>query len=280
MLSAIIDLLDCPVCQGDLGIDESTVICDRGHTFDIARQGYVSLLSGAAGKLNSDSAVMVAARERVLSSGNFHPVSQSVVDLTTGAAILDVGAGTGHYLARCLADVGASGRGIGMDLSKAGARAIARADERIGSVIADAWQRLPIRTGCIDTVLSVFAPRNVAEFARVLAPGGALVVVTPTPRHLAEIVAPMGMIGVDPAKPQRIGNTLGAAFARIERFSVEHTMTLDRALVADVVTMGPSAYHLTETEIAQRAAALADTVEVVCSVTVSRYLAMPTAQTR
>ncbi|MBJ7289854.1 putative RNA methyltransferase [Williamsia sp.] len=271
MLSAIIDLLDCPVCQGDLDIDESTVICDRGHTFDIARQGYVSLLSGSAGKLHSDSVEMVSARERVLGSGRYDPISDAVAELTDGPAILDVGAGTGHYLARSLAAVGPDARGVGLDLSKAGARATARVHPRIGSIIADAWQRLPVRDGSVDTVLSVFAPRNVAEFARVLIPGGALVVVTPTPRHLAEIVEPMGMIGVDPAKPERIGNTLGAAFTRTERISVEHTMTLDRALVADVVTMGPSAYHLSGNEISDRAAALADTVDVVCSVTVSRY---------
>ncbi len=271
MLSAIIDLLDCPVCQGDLDIDESTVICDRGHTFDIARQGYVSLLSGSAGKLHSDSVEMVSARERVLGSGRYDPISDAVAELTDGPAILDVGAGTGYYLARSLAAVGPDARGVGLDLSKAGARATARVHPRIGSIIADAWQRLPLRDGSVDTVLSVFAPRNVAEFARVLIPGGALVVVTPTPRHLAEIVEPMGMIGVDPAKPERIGNTLGAAFTRTERISVEHTMTLDRALVADVVTMGPSAYHLSGNEISDRAAALADTVDVVCSVTVSRY---------
>ncbi|GAA1461728.1 putative RNA methyltransferase [Williamsia maris] len=271
MLSAIIDLLDCPVCQGDLDIDESTVICDRGHTFDIARQGYVSLLSGSAGKLHSDSVAMVSARERVLGSGLYDPISDAVAELTLGPVTLDVGAGTGHHLARCLAAVGPDARGVGLDLSKAGARAIARAHPRIGSVIADAWQRLPLRDDTVDTVLSVFAPRNVAEFARVLVPGGALVVVTPTPRHLAEIVEPMGMIGVDPAKPERIGNTLGAAFTRTERISVDHTMTLDRALVADIVTMGPSAYHLSENEITDRAEALPDTVDVACSVTVSRY---------
>ena len=271
MLSAIIDLLDCPVCQGDLDMDESTVICDRGHTFDVARQGYVSLLTGAAGKLHSDSVAMVSARERVLGSGLYDPISDAVAALTAGPVTLDVGAGTGYYLTRCVAAGVPDARGIGLDLSKAGARATARAHPRIGSVIADAWQRLPVRDHGIDSVLSVFAPRNVAEFTRVLTPAGVLIVVTPTPRHLAELVEPMGMIGVDPAKPERIGNTLGAAFTRTERIPVEHTMTLDRALVADVVTMGPSAYHLSENEIADRAGGLGETVDVVCSVTVSVY---------
>ncbi|MGJ0120549.1 putative RNA methyltransferase [Williamsia sp. MIQD14] len=271
MLSAIIDLLACPVCTGDLDIDATTVICDRGHTFDIARQGYVSLLGRSAGGLRSDTTAMVAARERVLGAGLYAPIADAVADATSGPVCLDVGAGTGHYLSHALDDADPASRGIGLDLSKACARATARVDDRIGSVVADAWQRLPVGDGRIDTVLSVFAPRNVAEFARVLTPDGALVVVAPTPRHLAEIVDPMGMIGVDPAKPERIGNSLSGVFDREDRVVVEHTMAVGRSEVADLVMMGPSAHHASEDEIIARAQALPETVDVTCSVTVSRH---------
>lgn len=271
MLSAIIDLLACPVCTGELDIDAGTVICDRGHTFDIARQGYVSLLAGSTGGLRSDTTAMVAARERVLGAGLYAPIADAVADASSGPVCLDVGAGTGHYLAHALDDSDPAARGIGLDLSKSCARATARADDRIGSVVADAWQRLPVADGVIDTVLSVFAPRNVAEFARVLTDDGVLVVVAPTPRHLAEIVTPMGMIGVDPTKPERIGNALTGVFEREDRTAVEHTLPLGRSNVADLVTMGPSAHHASVDEIAARATMLPELVEVTCSVTVSRY---------
>ncbi|MGU3293784.1 putative RNA methyltransferase [Williamsia sp. M5A3_1d] len=271
MLSAIIDLLACPVCTGELDIDAGTVICDRGHTFDIARQGYVSLLAGSTGGLRSDTTAMVAARERVLGAGLYAPITDAVADAASGPVCLDVGAGTGHHLAHALDDGDPAARGIGLDLSKACARVTARVDERIGSVVADAWQRLPVADGVVDCVLSVFAPRNVAEFARVLTDDGVLVVVAPTPRHLAEIVTPMGMIGVDPTKPERIGNSLSGVFDREERVVVEHTMTLGRSEVADLVMMGPSAHHASEHEITLRAGALPETLDVTCSVTVSRH---------
>ncbi|GAA2067128.1 putative RNA methyltransferase [Williamsia deligens] len=270
MLADVVDLLDCPVCTGDLDIDDRSVICDRGHTFDIARQGYVALLAGSTGGLRSDTGEMVAARDRVQEAGHFGPVTDALLDVARGPVVLDVGAGTGHHLGR-LVDAEPARRGIGLDLSKPCARAVARLSGAVGAVVADAWQRLPVRTGVADTVLSVFSPRNVAEFTRVLAPGGAVVLVTPTPRHLGEIVAPMQMIGVDPAKPDRIGATLGVAFTRVERRLVEYTVDADRSLVADLVAMGPSAHHMSAAQIGERAAALDDHTSVTFSMTVSVY---------
>ncbi|MBT0565511.1 methyltransferase domain-containing protein [Williamsia sp. CHRR-6] len=282
MLSTILDLLACPVCHGQLYPDGDDggelpgrglhgLLCDRGHLFDVARQGYVSLLSGHNPALRSDTSEMVSARERVLGARHYGDIDAAVVAAGVGRVFLDVGAGTGHYLQRCVSSGAPSARGVGLDLSKTCARAMARAHPRIGAVVADAWKRLPIADSCVDTVLSVFAPRNVAEFARVLAPGGVLVVVSPTPRHLAELIDPMGMIGVDPGKPERIGNSFAGTFVRTERTLVEFVISVDRDTAKDLVAMGPSAHHLTADEITARAAELEDTMDVTASVTVCSY---------
>ncbi|GAA1889268.1 putative RNA methyltransferase [Williamsia serinedens] len=269
-LASVVDLLACPVCGGEVDIDDRSVICDRGHVFDIARQGYVSLLAGGAHGLRSDTPEMIAARDRVQGAGHFGPVTDALLDVTVGEAVLDVGAGTGHHLAQVVADA-PDRRGVGLDLSKPGARAIARVSDRIGAVVADAWAGLPVRDGVVDTVLSVFSPRNVGEFARVLGPGGRVVVVAPTPRHLGEIVAPMGMIGVDPTKSDRLGATMSAAFTRRDRRLVEYAVDADRDLVADLVAMGPSAHHVAPAQIADRAAAMPASTSVTVSTTVSVY---------
>ncbi|WP_299571006.1 putative RNA methyltransferase [uncultured Williamsia sp.] len=269
-LAHVVDLLACPVCGGEVDIDERSVICDRGHTFDIARQGYVALLAGASHGLRSDTSEMIAARDRVQAAGRFDPVSDALLDAVIGSRVLDVGAGTGHHLARVVADDDAR-RGVGIDLSKPAARAIARVSDRVGAVVADAWAGLPVRTDAVDTVLSVFSPRNVDEFARVLVPGGRVVIVAPTPRHLDEIVAPMGMIGVDPTKSDRLGATMSAAFTRRDRRLVEYALDADRGLVADLVAMGPSAHHVAPAELADRAAAMPPSTAVTFSMTVSVY---------
>ena len=77
------------------------------------------------------------------------------------------------------------------------------------AVVADSWARLPVLDAALDRVLVVFAPRNGPEIARVLRPGGLLVVVTPAADHLAELVGPLGLLRVDPRKAERTATTWG-----------------------------------------------------------------------
>jgi len=281
MLDSVIDLLACPHCEGPLDLDAGTVLCDRGHTFDVARQGYVSLLPGSSTKFTGDTAEMIADRAAFLDAGHYDPLRSAVGaacartwDTSTdpGAArVLEVGAGTGQYLARVLDDLG-DARGIGLDVSKPAVRRIARSHPRVGAVLADAWGGLPVTTGAVSHVLSIFAPRNAAELHRVLVPGGALVVAAPTGDHLRELVSLPGMVRVDEHKPERLSAALSGRFERVDRVPVHFTMALDPGAVTRLVGMGPSAFHLTPQQRAEMVAALPHDFEVTASVTVSTWL--------
>lgn len=272
MLSAVVDLLCCPVCRAPFECADRTLLCGRGHSFDLARQGYVTLLGGAGNNFRSDTAEMLAARTRFLDGGFFDPIMAAVCDqCPSGATILDVGAGTGHYLAAAVDSSG--GRGVGLDLSKLAARQVSRITGPIGAVVADGWQPLPIADAAIDVALSIFSPRNVPEFARVLRPDGILIVVSPTPRHLAEVVETVGMIGVDKDKSERIGNSMAGHFARTERRLVEYPISLAHSEIADVVLMGPSAFHLTDGDVRARLQNTADPMIATVSVTAAVYQA-------
>ena len=260
MLDDVLPLLCCPVCGQALDRQGAAVRCPDGHSFDVARQGYLSLLPGGAG--TADSAEMVAARDRFLSAGHYDAVADAVAAAVRAGPVVDVGAGTGHHLARVLAVH--DGPGLALDLSKHAARRAARAHPRVGSVVADAWRPLPVRDAVAGAVLSVFAPRGPDEAARVLAPGGRLVVVTPTGRHLAELVGPLGLVTVDPDKDSRLERRL-AGFRLLAEEPVEQTLLLDAAAVRDAVAMGPSARHVDS-------AALPDLAgEVTLSVRVAAY---------
>ncbi|KAF0846158.1 23S rRNA (guanine745-N1)-methyltransferase [Nocardia caishijiensis] len=186
-----------------------------------------------------------------------------------GGAVLEIGAGTGYYLAQLL-DAHPRTLGIALDVAKPAARRAARAHPRLASILADAWRGLPIRDGALNGVLSVFAPRNPAEVARVLGPGGRFVVVTPTSRHLGELIEPLGMVRVDPDKDRRLEDALSGTFTRTDHTLVEFPMKLSRADVTNVVAMGPSAFHGTPADD-PRIAALADFTQVTASVTVATY---------
>jgi 23S rRNA (guanine745-N1)-methyltransferase len=190
---------------------------------------------------------------------------------SAGGLVVEVGAGTGYYLAGV---VGARAGlwGLGLDVSRYAARRAAKVEpERIGAVVCDAWRELPVQDDAARVVLNVFAPRNAAEMARILAPGGVLLVVTPNQGHLAELVGVLGLVKVDEEKERRLTDSLSGSFRRTGSESVEVAMRLDHAAVERLVAMTPSARHTAKAELVERIAVLGDPVEVTLSVTLSTW---------
>ncbi|WP_106403715.1 putative RNA methyltransferase [Actinocorallia populi] len=270
MLSDVEDLLACPLCRGDLTAGERALRCPAGHSFDVARQGYASLLAGGAATGTADTAAMVQARAGFLDAGHYTPLASALAELASGT-VLDAGAGTGHYLAAALRS-GAAERGLALDLSKHAMRRAARAHPGIGAVVADLWRDLPVRDAVVDTVYDVFAPRNAPEFRRVLRPGGRLLVATPTAAHLAELVGPLGLLSVDERKDERLAETFAGTFRLESADLVTIALRLTSEEAATLVGMTPSAHHVPEGELRKRLAGLGTEIDATAQVRVAVYL--------
>ncbi len=249
-LREAIALLRCPHCGDVLRHEGSAVRCPAGHAFDVARQGYLNLLPGGARAGTADTSEMVAARAAFLAAGHYRPLAEALARAVKQGPLLDVGGGPGYYAAHLL-DALPVTSGLTMDLSVPASRRAARAHPRLAAVAADAWQPWPVLDAVFGTVLSVFAPRAPAEALRVLAPGGVLVVATPTPAHLEELVGELNMITVDPTKPARLATQL-SAFTPVAAELVEDQLHLTADEVATVVAMGPSAHHRTQPATGRR----------------------------
>ncbi len=289
MLADAIELLRCPHCGGRLELVERIARCDAGHSFDVARQGYLNLLPGNARTGSADTAAMVRAREAFLGAGHYAPIAAAVAEAAAqpdgargaaaepgaaptgaGGVAIDVGAGTGYYLAAVLERL-PEARGVALDISKHALKVAARAHPRMAAVGCDAWAGLPLADAVAAVAINVFAPRDPTELARVLVPGGTLVVATPNPGHLGELVASVGMLTVPERKRERLAGKLGALFEPVSETAVERELTLGHEDLAALVAMGPSARHLSGEQIAERVAALADPLTVTLSVTVASY---------
>ncbi len=157
-------------------------------------------------------------------------------------------------------------------------RRAARAHSRVGAVVCDTWHRLPVHTGSAALVLDVFAPRNGAEIARVLHRDGALVLVAPTDRHLAELVEVLGLLTVDSRKRERLDAALGPHLKLVRSEVCEFTMTLDHAAVTALVQMGPSARHADPAELHERITNLSGLTTATASVQVSVWRRLSTAE--
>ncbi len=250
-----LDLLRCPLCRHGLTLVDGAVGCDEGHRFDVARQGYVNLVPAPG-----DTAAMVSARETFLGAGHL-----DFIPLGAEGVVVDAGSGPAHHLA-----AGGGDLRIALDSSSA---ALRRAARRVDAAVGcDLWKELPLRSEVADTVLSVFSPRNGAEFARILRHGGTLVTVTPGPDHLAELVEGLGLISVDADKEERLRAKLAGLFDEQGTERHERTLSLSHTDALAAARMGPSAWHLDPGELEGRVSVLAEPLEVTASVDVGRWV--------
>ena len=288
MLSHIVDILADPNDGTALsGADDfSRLVSESGHSFDVAKQGYVTLAAGAGLKHKGDDMDMVNAREAYLAMGHFAPFVEAVTGAvqdgldsaslaeSTPASLLEVGAGTGYYLAHTLDSI-AEARGVGLDISPHAAKHLAKCHPRVGAVVADVWERLPIRDESVDAISVVFAPRNPAEFQRVLAPGGQVIVLTPGAGHLDELREPLGMLGVEEGKVERMYEQAEGFLEQVaDPVDISFPIELDKASVAAQVGMSPSARHISAGELAERMAALPPTLTVTARARLDRLRAV------
>ncbi|MEU6539735.1 putative RNA methyltransferase [Streptomyces sp. NPDC047000] len=248
-LDLILGLLHCPTCRtGRLYPHRGALRCRAGHAFDIASHGYVALLAGTRAT-SGDDAAMVRARSRFLSTGTYVPIREVGARLAAvvepeRATVVEVGCGTGYYLSGVL-DRLPGARGLGLDTSVHALRSAARAHDRAAAVAWDVFRPFPLADGVADVVLDVFAPRNPAEFHRLLRPTGRLIVVRPTGRHLVELGGRLPVtVRVDPAKEQRLRRALDPFFEAVVTERVEYSVPLTRMNALDILAMSPSARHV------------------------------------
>lgn len=302
-------ILTCPLCGGGFEVVAGTLRCARGHSFDVARHGYANLLPGGARPGTADTAEMVEARAAFLAAGHYAPVADLLADLAVDAVrapdhraeprdaarsaaktaearssaadpptatVLDAGAGTGYYLRAVLDECDRAACatppvGMAVDISTRALRRAARAHPRIGAVACDLWAPLPVRPATVALIVNVFAPRNGAQFRRVLRGDGKLLVVTPGPRHLRELVRDLGLVTVDERKPLRLAASLDEHFALADRVTRTVDMRLSHVEAQTLVAMGPSARHQDRAATRSRLAELGEPVTVTGQFHISTY---------
>lgn len=267
---AVVAALRCPVCGTPFELLGRVLRCTAGHSFDLAKQGYVNLLTAKIPSGTADTADMVAARVAFLDAGHYAPLADEIVRHTAGGLVVDAGAGTGYYLAKVL-DATPDSTGLALDVSAMALRRAARAHPRLGAAVWNLWEPWPVADGVAGVVLNVFAPRNPAEFRRVLAPGGVLVVASPDGAHLAELRAAAGLLDVGEGKQDRLDASLADLFELAGRVPVTYALTLSPDEIRQAVGMGPNAFHLHRDGLAERLAAVREPLDVTASFVVSVY---------
>ena len=246
-------LLACPMDGLPLLRDQESWRCPTGHSFDIARQGYINLLpvQNKRSKDPGDSKEMVLARQEFLSAGYYKPIADAVSDLVNTSipadgivSILDAGCGEGYYLRELTKTTATNSKSrlhlTGVDISKWAVMAAARQDKSADWIVGSN-ANLPLLTASQDVVLCLFGFPVYQEFKRVLTADGILIKVDAGPDHLIElreIIYP----SIKAANPPE--NT-PPGFTLLEQHSLRYTIKLgSQTQISRLLTMTPHLYRI------------------------------------
>ncbi|MBR5302286.1 MAG: methyltransferase domain-containing protein [Clostridia bacterium] len=181
-------LLRCPLCGGAFSRKENSLICDKRHTYDIARQGYVNFVPGQKEMFYKKE--LFESRAKVFEAGVFAPVidrlSQAVARYVAceKPVLLDAGCGEGYYTKAVCPDKEMTR--IGFDLSKDAVKLAARGAKTALFFAAD-LKNIPMQDHTVNVLLDIFTPANYAEFARVLTQDGLVMKLAPRSGYLKQL---------------------------------------------------------------------------------------------
>jgi len=227
-------MLLCPVRDCHLGLEreERRMVCPRGHSFDIARSGYINLLQpqDRRSKHPGDTEAAVAGRRRLHDQGVMEPLLRAIAGMLAASpsdVVLDAGCGEGFYLGNLARQTGFDAHGA--DISIPAVDAAARRYPPCEWVVANADRFLPYADRSFSVVLSITARMNADEFRRVLRDDGRLLVALSAPDDLIELRSR----GRD--RVARTVETFARDFALADQHRVTTAADLDAASMQDVL---------------------------------------------
>ncbi len=252
-------------CHQPLAREERRFVCPNGHSFDVARSGYVNLLQPQErrSKNPGDSKEAVAARRRYLDRGIAEPLVKDIIGtLKRAATLLDVGCGDGYSLGAMQRELG--GEAHGVDISVPAIDAAAKRYRDCHFVVANADRFLPYADASFALVTSITSRMNPGEFRRVIRDDGLLLVAVPAPDDLIELREAVLGEAKEIDRTERTIDAFSSLFSLQKQARSHHVVHLDRDAIHDVMA---SSYRGLRTKQRERLQALAE-----MDVTMSRDL--------
>ena len=239
-----LSLFACPICQESMTIQEQgRMVCLANHSFDIAKQGYINMLThGAASKYSKE---LFESRKTVIDSGIYDEVEDKIIELIAPAqTVLDTGCGEGSHLARIMAEK--KGIGVGIDIAKEGILAASRHYPEQIWCVGD-LAKSPFEKSSFDAILNILSPANYEEFKRLLTPGGCVVKVVPQSGYLHEL---REQLYADSNKESYSNDQIVARFKEsfmdVSVKRITYTIPLAIELVPALLEMTPMGWHKKE----------------------------------
>lgn len=230
----------CPMDSLPLSRAENCLVCEKGHSFDRAKEGYWNLLlvQNKASANPGDSQEMVEARRRFLGEGHFSPLAEKLIDFCAAVphqSILDAGCGEGYYLDK-LQTAFPKSECLGIDISKHAIKAAAKKHKAIQWAVASN-KLLPVEA--VDVLVCLFGFPVWESFKK----AKHIILVDPAPGHLKElreIIYPE----VRETKLASLEQALAAGFSLEREEAVKFSFQPQE--LQDLLTMTPHSFRISQ----------------------------------
>lgn len=260
--------LICPICGLPLGRQEKEYTCQMRHSFDIARQGYVNLLTVQQKRSlhPGDTREQVLSRRAFLEGGFYEPIAdclcETAMELGAEGPILDVGCGEGYYCTKLASALNAELTGL--DISKEAVRVAAGKYKNALWMCATA-AHIPVPDKSVKVLTSLFALTLPEEFSRVLSDDGLYFQVLAAQDHLLGlkgIIYPELLLKEKDSVPEIPG------FELVKSVPIRFEFAVEGEQVQNLLAMTPHVYRISKEGAARLAATekLTDTASAVLNV--------------
>ena len=234
----------CPICGEVLHRQDRQYVCPNRHSFDIARQGYVNLLTVQQkhSLAPGDTREQVLSRRSFLEAGFYAPIADALIaaarKYNISGEILDVGCGEGYYASRLSAALGMELTGL--DISKEAVRCAAAKYKDALWLTATA-AHIPVADHSAALLTSLFALTVESEFRRVLKPGGLYFQVLAAQDHLLGLKS----IIYDQLKFKEKDSVPDLpGFTRLESIPIRFSFTVEDAQIQNLFSMTPHVFRI------------------------------------
>lgn len=242
----------CPVCSEKLALSGKSYICPKNHCFDMAKSGYLNLLTAKHGTVHGDNKFMLRARRDFLEKGYYSPLREAVCETVIkyaeqGNIILDAGCGEGYYTSavKLKLEIHEFEPDIyGIDISKYAVEMAAKRRCCVNFAVASVFH-IPVQSKSCDILLTMFAPYCKEEYLRVLKSDGIMIMAIPSTNHLWELKkAVYDTPYKNEVKPYELDG-----FSHIGTEHINFTMKIDnKADIQSLFSMTPYYYRTGKSE--------------------------------
>ncbi|WP_336787966.1 putative RNA methyltransferase [Paenibacillus sp. MMO-177] len=252
------EIFRCPLCKTPMQVIHlQSVVCGNQHCFDIAKHGYINLLSRGIGTKYDKK--IFEYRRLISKGGLFNPLYVALSQIITAhssnepISILDAGCGEGSHLNNIQIEINRKEPkallAVGIDISKEGISFAAAAYSNVIWCVADI-ANCPFTSQPFKFILNILSPANYSEFERLISDDGLVIKVVPGQDYLKELRE----IFYKGSDKQTYSNSLTIShfnnqFNLLDVKSIRYQVNLSKPLIGPLLGMTPLSWGTSKERI-------------------------------